>query len=329
MHLQSWQSGMSNEETARDSDESAAAWAVQREARGDDPVFVAELNAWLAQDPRRAGALLRAEAALSYLNRGRALGADRPQPDPVPRISRRTLLVGGTISVVAASLGAIAVLWPRTESYKTAVGEVRKLPLADGSTATINTASELRVSMTRDTRRLSLIQGEAWFKVAPDADRPFIVEAGEVRVRATGTAFSVRRRDNGASVFVTEGVVETWTEGQEDLLAKVAAGSKAMVERGQPPQAIQAKQEIENGLAWRFGQISLYGETLAAAVAEFNRHNTRKIVISDAALASEKVVGQFSADDPEAFVRAAAGMFGARVITDDSTLRLHRASQSR
>jgi transmembrane sensor len=329
LHLQDWLSGMSNEETAREIDESAAEWAVKRETRGNDPVFAAELNAWLAQDPRRAGALLRAEAALSYLNRGRALSTADSHATAIPRISRRSLLLGGAISSMAAGLGAIAVWWPSAETYQTAVGEVRKLPLPDGSVATINTGSELQVAMTPSTRRLSLIQGEAWFKVASNPERPFVVEAGQVRVRAVGTAFSVRRRETGASVFVTEGVVETWIEGQENLRTKVAAGSKALVEPGQPPQAVEARQEIEHGLAWRFGQISLYGETLATAVNEFNRYNTRKIVIGDAELATEKVVGQFSADDPEAFARAAAGMFGARLITDDSTLRLYREPPTR
>jgi transmembrane sensor len=47
-------------------------------------------------------------------------------------------------------------------------------------------------------RQVKLDRGEAWFQVAKDPQRPFVVESGPVRVRAVGTAFSVRRREGGA-----------------------------------------------------------------------------------------------------------------------------------
>jgi transmembrane sensor len=265
---------------------------------------------------------------LSYLNRGRALGSAQSQSIRTPHISRRAFALGGALAAAAAGIVALAVLLPRAERYATAIGEVRKVPLSDGSMATINTASELKVAMTQDVRRLSLVRGEAWFKVAKNARRPFVVDVGHVRVSAVGTAFSVRRRDEGADVLVSEGLVEMWVEGPDSRHTRVPAGSRASVGPGQPVQVVAARDEIDKALAWRYGQISLYSKTLADAAMEFNRYNTRKIVISDPALASEKVVGEFSADDPEAFARAAAGMFGARVSADESTLRLYRDTPS-
>jgi transmembrane sensor len=317
---------MSEQETASEIDAAAAEWAVKREARGADPAFAADLDAWLAGDPRRVGALLRAEAALSLLNRARALSGEARQRGGA-RIGRRELAVGGGLAALAAGLGAIAVLVPGGRRFGTALGEVRKVPLDDGSVAAINTESRVQVEMKPQIRRVTLAKGEVWFKVAKDARRPFVVEAGEVRVRAVGTAFSVRRRDNGADVLVTEGVVATWVVGHEDREIRVSAGSRAFVSEDQPPQAVEAKAEIDNALAWRDGQVALYGETLADAAAEFNRYNARKIVIPDPRLASEKVVGQFRTDDPEAFAQAAASTLGARVVADNSTLRLYREAK--
>jgi transmembrane sensor len=271
--------------------------------------------------------LLRAEAALSYLNRGRALADGEP-----PRASwltrRRMVGAGGGLGALAAGLAGIAVFLPRGQRLATSLGEVRKAPLADGSVAAINTESVVRVDLKPDIRRIDLEKGEAWFKVAKEAKRPFIVTAGEVRVRAVGTAFSVRRRGNGADVLVTEGVVETWALGHEDRKIRVAAGSKAFVSDDQPPQAVAAATEIANALAWRDGQIALYGETLADAAAEFNRYNAKKIVILDAELASEKVVGQFRTDEPDAFARAAASTLDARLASGGSTFRLYRTQSA-
>ncbi len=78
--------------------------------------------------------------------------------------------------------------------------------LADGSTVELAGGSALSVSFGTDYRQLRLVAGEPFFAVAADAARPFIVEAGEGRTRALGTAFDVKlsgevgdRHGDGAS----------------------------------------------------------------------------------------------------------------------------------
>jgi hypothetical protein len=66
-------------------------------------------------------------------------------------------------------------------------------------------------------------------------------------------------------------------------------------------------------LAWRDGQIVLDGDGFGEAAAEFNRYNSRKIVIVGQGLADEKLVGWFRTNEPESFARAAAASFGAQV----------------
>jgi transmembrane sensor len=172
-----------------------------------------------------------------------------------------------------------------------------------------------------------LLRGEAWFEVAKDTSRPFVVSAGRARVRAVGTAFSVRRHDMGTEVLVTEGTVETWMVGAADAKIRLTAGKKAFVSDGAPAQvATAASGEIDRSLAWRQGQIALGGETLAYAVEEFNRYNERKVVIADSRLAAEKLVGQFRANQPEAFARAVAGTLGATVVESGATIRIFRSA---
>jgi transmembrane sensor len=119
------------------------------------------------------------------------------------RFSRRTVL--GTASALAATLIG-ALFWRRSGTvYRTELGEIRHVPLADGSSATINSDSEVKVRLADNRREVRLASGEAWFRVMKDPMRPFVVEAGQVVVQAVGTAFSVRRRENGADVLVTEG----------------------------------------------------------------------------------------------------------------------------
>jgi transmembrane sensor len=315
---------MNTLETAREVADQAAEWATRIDAGTIDPDTNATLRRWLEEDPRHRGALLRAEAALSFLDRGRALAGVVPKPAPQPIWIRRKLLFAGLS--LAAGIAGVAILITAPHRYDTRVGEIRQVPLSDGSLIAINTQSAVEVAMHPDAREVTLTRGEAWFKVAHDKNRPFIVSAGRIRVRAVGTAFSVHRHDDGADVLVTEGVVETWTVGEEERRVKVEAGSKAYVAEYEPPKPVQASADIGRSLAWREGQIVLEGETLDDAVAQFNRYNTRKLVISDASLAEEKLVGQFRATEPLTFADAVATTLGATVVEDGDTIRLSRGA---
>ncbi|ATQ41507.1 FecR family protein [Caulobacter mirabilis] len=310
---------MSDASTAREIDEAAADWAVRLDA--DPARYAAAVETWLAGDPRRAGALLRARAALSFIDAAADGGGVATPRRRGP--SRRGLLAGG--GLLAAGLAGLTVWRGMGDRYDTGLGEVRRVSLADGSTTTINTQSAVGVSLEPEVRRVRLARGEAWFRVAKDATRPFVVEAGNARVRAVGTAFSVRRRDDGVEVLVTEGVVEVWRAGAEVSRSRVAAGEKAYVYEEQPAQAVRAApNEIEDALAWRQGQIVLTGTTLAEAASEFNRYNHRKLVIDEPDLAGETLVGRFRADEPDSFARAAASTLGAAVREDGGTIHLSR-----
>ncbi|SBV34528.1 Fe2+-dicitrate sensor, membrane component [uncultured Sphingopyxis sp.] len=300
-------------------DDGAARWAIRRDAGPLSSDEQREFDAWIAADERREGALLRAEAALIYIagdpilidaeSGPAALEEEAPAPS---RFGRRHFLAGGAAAVAAGVAGVL--LMPSGQEYSTTVGEVRRLPLADGSVATVNTASRIAVALEPERRHITLEEGEAWFQVAHDAHRPFVVDVGAVRVRAVGTAFSVRRNPEGVDVLVTEGVVETWIEGNEAARTRIARGERSFVATGtQAIVAVKAADEIDRALAWRDGGLALNGEPLSYAVAELNRYNHRKLVVEDPVLARMPIVGYFRTDEPGDFARAVAPLVGARV----------------
>lgn len=298
-------------------DDKALLWATRRDSGPLNPDDQRAFAAWVSENPRHEGALLRAEAALSYLNRGRALAPLDTAPDIAePRAwNRRAFLAGGMLCTVGAmELAGFLIAEDRGDVTRTAVGEVRPVALADGSVATLNTASRIAVAMRPEARMVHLEDGEAWFQVAKDKKRPFVVDAGHVRVRAVGTAFSVRRRPEGVDVLVTEGVVETWLAGHETAPVRIAAGMRSFIpDDGTKITATKAGEQIDRVLAWRHGGLALSGESLAYAAAEMNRYNRRKLVIDDALLGQESVVGYFRTDEPDNFAQTVAAVFGANV----------------
>ncbi|AMG74607.1 FecR family protein [Sphingopyxis granuli] len=306
-------------------DDDADRWALWLEEGQPDADRQAAFDAWLAADPRHAGALLRAEALLTYIDRGRVLASarDYPAPDAKPRIGRRAMLAGGG-SLAAAGL-AFVLFRPGGVAIETTVGEVRKVALADGSIAAVNTDSKVEVAIDDKARTVDLERGEAWFQVAHDKQRPFVVAAGAVRVRAVGTAFSVRRHPRGVDVLVTEGVVETWVEGRTGDVTRIAAGSKGFVAEATPTaEVVEAPADVVRALAWRTGMLALNGESLAFAVNELNRYNVRKLVVADDELGRKSLIGYFKIDQPENFGRAVAKMIDARVEVDEDVIRIRR-----
>ena len=316
---------MSERETAEAINEQAMQWIARLDRDGRDALR-AELDVWLAGDTRRQGAFLRAEAAWNLLDRASIL--EPADQEPVrPPMSRRRMLVGGGL---AASLAATTGGWfawrtARTLRITTGKGEIRRVPLSDGSMAIVNTETRVKVDLQPQLRAVALDEGEAWFEVARDRDRPFVVKAGDVRVRAIGTAFSVRRLATGAVVQVTEGVVETWCVGNEAAAVRVSQGRKAFVTPvAKPTVAPEAAEEIDRNLAWRTGLIILDGDTLAQAAAEFNRYNERRIVIDDPELAGLTYVGRFRTNEPEAFVQSVALTLGARTQSTAEEFLIYR-----
>lgn len=311
---------MTHRETAQHIEARAAEWAVRMD-RGLTSGEQAALDEWLDGDNRRRGALLRARAV--WIAAAAPVAASGAANDVgSSRLPRRAVL--GVGLGVAAAVGAGMVIAPllTRQRLTTQVGEIRRVPLADGSLAAINTDAAVEVELGAKVRAVALQKGEAWFQVAKDEQRPFVVAAGQIRVRAVGTAFSVRRKSMGAVVMVTEGVVEVWSE-TGGARRKVRAGEQVFVSNGAGAATpVSRPLEMERALAWRDGQIVLDGDTVADAAAEFNRYNTRKLVVADPGLETRRVVGWFRTNEPESFARAVALAHDASIQVSDEVIVL-------
>jgi transmembrane sensor len=218
--------------------------------------------------------------------------------------SRRQGAIGALL-VIAVAAGITWYLSTAHEkSYRTKIGALTTVPLSDGSKVTLNTDTEIHVELTPSARRIKLDQGEAYFEVAKDAARPFIVDIADKRVVAVGTQFSVRRDHDDIRVLVTDGRVRIERPGTspEAAQTQLAAGSEARTTRTAVLVDQTAPAQVEQLLSWRTGHIIFRDTALADAVAEFNRYTARKIVIEDPAIAGIRIGGSFRSDNADAFL---------------------------
>jgi transmembrane sensor len=261
-------------------------------------------------------------------------------------VNRKRALAAGVLVAIAAGITWYA--WPIGPSYRTPIGGIASVPMNDGSKITLNTDSEVLVDLKNPAERhIELQKGEAFFEVAKDPTRPFVVSAGDKRVVAVGTKFSVRREYDDIRVFVTEGKVriedksessrpattarpvrgkeapaEREGEGQRTEQLLVAAGGFARA--GDAGVIIQqhALRDVEDYLSWRTGYLVFRDIRLADAIAEFNRYNERKIFIQDPAVAAIRFSGKIRPTSFEAFVRLLEDGFPIRAQHADGRIIL-------
>ncbi|HEY0859748.1 MAG TPA: FecR domain-containing protein, partial [Pseudoxanthomonas sp.] len=211
--------------------------------------------------------------------------------------------------------------------YASAVGQVQTLTLPDGSTATLSSDSRLDVRITRQERHIALTRGEAFFDVAHDRRRPFVVEAQGRRVAAVGTRFSVRRNPEDVRVVVTQGKVRletrTGDDGRAQPVALLPAGSVATAGRNGVLVRSVPVADAERYLEWREGFLTFDDTSLAEAAAEFNRFNARKLELGDATVADLRVGGNFRWSNAEGFARLLEQGFPVRVERHPERIVLH------
>lgn len=270
--------------------------------------------------------MLRARAMAMMSESAQALGDGFDPADfaeaKVARVSRRQALTWGGGAAVAASMAALAVGLPAAAGtvISTERGEIRLAPLKDGSTVLLNTETKIRVLYDKGQRIVALLKGEAYFSVARDDRRPFVVEVDGRRLSTAQAGFRVRKLDQAPiDVLVSQGVVEVGSSK-----VKLAGNTRFLLSDGaQRPQAI-APETVTRELAWREGKLAFEGETLQQAVAVFARYSDTKIQIGDPALAREPVTGLFAANDPVGFSRAIARVFDAKLDQSGDTVFLSR-----
>lgn len=306
----------------------AADWLARKDGDRWTPEQQQALDDWLAASTLHRVAYLRLDSAWKRADRLRALqAAERPQPAPqVPaallaRPWMRRSLGGLALALMAWVLvGDFNLAKPDTERYATAVGKREAVALADGSRLTLNTATRVRTAVTAQERKVWLDQGEAFFDIAHDASRPFVVIVGTQRVTVLGTKFSLRRDGERLQVAVLEGRVKVQSDGAQATVltredAAVADARNLLVTKKTP-------QQLQASLSWLQGKLIFDQISLAEAAQQFNRYSHRQLVIADPAAAQIRIGGSFEAGNVEAFARLLHVGFGLEVQQQGDEIRI-------
>jgi transmembrane sensor len=239
----------------------------------------------------------RASSNVAALESSRAAG-DAPR-------TRRALpwLIAASIAIVALGVAYVTSsarwqAWMAGPAYQTALGEQRSIKLEDGSVVELNTRSRLHTQFSHKLRAVELVEGEAIFRVAKDAQRPFRVRSGSTDIIAVGTAFNVNAHHARTIVTVLEGRVRV-DAGSAPIVLDV--GEQLIVAPAQPIVRLSLA-DTEKVTSWTQRRLIFEETSVGDAAAEFARYSPRQIRVDDAAIATRKVSGVFDATDPASLI---------------------------
>lgn len=255
-----------------------------------------------------------------------------------PAVSpRRWLPLAAAASVALALFGgyiAWAQFWTvaKPQVYVSAIATHRDITLPDGSTVALGGATTLTTRFSRHERRIDLGAGEAFFQVAHNAQRPFVVTAGDISIRDIGTAFDIRRTGQRVTIAVTQGRVQIADNGRTSGPDASGAGALEAV-AGQlvsydPAMSAMSVSSItpEQATAWRSDRLEFINEPLDVVVANINRYSTCPVTIADADLKTLSFTGTVKTDAIGSWLNALPRIFplqvsngGSQVILSDGT----------
>jgi transmembrane sensor len=339
---------MNDAEARRKESDPLLTAAAEWFARLQDPAIpleaVSEWQSWMSADPRHARAFRSLEDLWQDFgeipdplpSERAALAADRYDASvPVgewrvakPRPRAPVWAAAASVSLIALALALLRPWSVGGELIETRVGENKTLTLGDGTAVSLGGRTALRVSLSDDERRLTLVRGEAFFDVAKDSSRPFVVRAGAATVTAVGTQFNVRRNDDRTVVSVVEGKVlvqrapsairAIWPAAPdvERGVEPLGAGIRATVsgESSQPPSAEPA--EMADATAWRSGKLAFESEQLRYVVEDVNRYAAKPIEIEDERIGELLVTGTVRGDGVAAWLASLEPAFGIRAVDE-------------
>ncbi len=250
-------------ETEPDEEQAIETWL--RAAPANQQYFDSLQRLWQQAAPVQASRTVDVEAALQKVR-----GQLHEKSAPRARVIGMRVWLPATAAVLALLIAAICFFRspsPVQVVNLAASNTTLSTTLTDGSMVVLNRHSALRIAedFNRQERRIRL-SGEAYFQVAPDAERIFVIEVDQLEVQVVGTEFNVdsRSEPGRVTVVVTSGKVQLRTAKQSELLT---AGQQAVYDSatGKITRLAQSKPNL---LAYKNRQFTFDGTPLREVVRQ-------------------------------------------------------------
>jgi transmembrane sensor len=231
------------------------------------------------------------------------------------RFLKSSFLRVAAVALVVLSLGIVGIytINPALFSRKITIAASNDqknvlVSLPDGSRIFLNRNSELRYhSSFGDRGRNVTLTGEAFFEIAPDVSKPFIIDAGNAKVRVVGTSFNIitMNSESAVEVFVKTGKV---------MISNNSGSASLALEPGYigTIKAETSTRKINNNpnyLSWNTGLLVYNGQKLNIVFSDLKRVYNMDIEVADPAILENTWTSPIDNQPQETIIRLICASF--------------------
>jgi transmembrane sensor len=216
------------------------------------------------------------------------------------KFNRSFSLITRIAAVLLIAFGIFQLVRPTQKFNTVSSGASIAAPvmLSDGSVIHMNKQSSIKYpEKFGKTKRDVYFWGEAFFDIAADKTKPFVIEVGETRVKVVGTSFDVKANPESdrIEVVVNSGKVLFYT-----VAANSAKDNQVFLDPGEKGVYIKTTGKISkfrndnlNFLSWKTGILTFRETRLPDVLDALNQKFGAKFVISDSELKKLRLTAKF------------------------------------
>ena len=298
---------MTSEAEKKEIDEIALDWLATLQSDSLTPEEEQQFYDWLEADEANQKAYIAAEhlwqrgEALAHAQNMQQSAVDSLNIKPKPNRRVQYFWLSSAAMLLVAALTSVFFLSmeeqvPSPLSYATRLGEQQTVALPEGSSITLNTQTKVDVVIGLEgERRVTLKEGEVFFNVASNPDKPFKVRTPHGMVKVLGTQFAVYQKGLESSVTVLEGEValypgtDRWEESKEPIILSTNESLSLGI-----AESVVKKVDSDKLLSWRAKMLYFEGQPLSEVVEALNRYYGKSIILQGSDLNIKPVYASLS-----------------------------------
>jgi len=187
---------------------------------------------------------------------------------------------------------------------------IKNMNLEDGSKVAINTNSRFSYpDQFENNLRLVKLKGEAFFDIAKNASKPFMIESDEVQIKVLGTSFNVKQRATAFEVALLEGVVAL----SIPKYPKIKMNPGELVRVDGTNFYDRSTADVDAFSAWRFQRMVFKESTIAKVIQRLQDEFDWTVNVADQALLKRKITATIPKNDPELLLEALSEIYDLQI----------------